>query len=439
MLEGKRNRRLDHLIYVLVCKTIPYFIAKHRRQHFGFEGPDLELKRRQEIEIRARAITADTIEEEVEGCMFTVRSQTDPKCHYIVDLEVYTCDCDGFPLISFCKHLCAVQTLYPEYVDIRPSFSIFSQCIYGDINTNDAMLIAPPPCTTPPPETTILANLANKLQRLAVRAHLQPLASLTPSLRTLDNALDQVLQELTSPPSVLPVAKAKIAPNQNSWPETANVMGVAVKSKRKRIHTDAYSGGERSGKKAKADARAPLKGQGGIRYVSLTFTAPIRVVLIQSNYNLSRANTLASSATVRPTSCSQPHELQFRPLPIPSTTNRIPPVHTHLATTSLQHLTTQTFTIHHPITQQCPPRHDNGPMLASSSSAYISPPTLDSYPSFPPPIHSYPHHIKHSISPYNVPPTYNAPTSTTALDHPPVYPQFSEQNTSYCGEQVYYQ
>ncbi|KZP06510.1 hypothetical protein FIBSPDRAFT_691239, partial [Athelia psychrophila] len=29
MLEGKRNRHINHLIYILVCKTVPYFYEKH--------------------------------------------------------------------------------------------------------------------------------------------------------------------------------------------------------------------------------------------------------------------------------------------------------------------------------------------------------------------------------------------------------------------------
>ncbi|KAJ6616309.1 hypothetical protein B0H10DRAFT_1657326, partial [Mycena sp. CBHHK59/15] len=48
-LEGKRNRCLDHLIHALCNKAIPHFIARHRRQDMGFEGPDLELKHRIEV------------------------------------------------------------------------------------------------------------------------------------------------------------------------------------------------------------------------------------------------------------------------------------------------------------------------------------------------------------------------------------------------------
>ncbi|KAH6912277.1 hypothetical protein BKA70DRAFT_1056611, partial [Coprinopsis sp. MPI-PUGE-AT-0042] len=41
-MEGKRNRRLDHLIYLLIRAVIPHFLHKHRCQEFGMAGPDLE-------------------------------------------------------------------------------------------------------------------------------------------------------------------------------------------------------------------------------------------------------------------------------------------------------------------------------------------------------------------------------------------------------------
>jgi hypothetical protein len=73
--------------------------------------------------------------------------------------------------------------------------------------------------------------------------------------------------------------KERIAPNQKSWPETAERMGVkrapkrkrlpeergiteksigVAKGKRRRIHQDPYAGGERSGKNAKPDALSAM-------------------------------------------------------------------------------------------------------------------------------------------------------------------------------------
>ncbi|KDR65956.1 hypothetical protein GALMADRAFT_45345, partial [Galerina marginata CBS 339.88] len=49
-MQGKRNRRLDHLIHILVEEAIPHFIARHRNQEFRFKGGDLETKARLRIE-----------------------------------------------------------------------------------------------------------------------------------------------------------------------------------------------------------------------------------------------------------------------------------------------------------------------------------------------------------------------------------------------------
>jgi hypothetical protein len=92
ILQGKWNRRLDNLIYTLVHKVVPYFKAKHHRQQFGFEGPNLELQQRKEIEARALTITIDNIAELTKGQLYSVRSQSDLKCTYSVDIDTYTCD-----------------------------------------------------------------------------------------------------------------------------------------------------------------------------------------------------------------------------------------------------------------------------------------------------------------------------------------------------------
>ncbi|KAJ7618887.1 hypothetical protein DFH06DRAFT_909829, partial [Mycena polygramma] len=48
-LLGKRNRRLDHLLYTLMKEVLPYFALKQRRQDIGFEGVDIEVRKRQDI------------------------------------------------------------------------------------------------------------------------------------------------------------------------------------------------------------------------------------------------------------------------------------------------------------------------------------------------------------------------------------------------------
>ncbi|KAJ7171330.1 hypothetical protein C8R46DRAFT_836856, partial [Mycena filopes] len=45
-LHGKRNRRLNHLLSTLLNEVLPYYALKQRRQAIGFEGPDIEVKKR---------------------------------------------------------------------------------------------------------------------------------------------------------------------------------------------------------------------------------------------------------------------------------------------------------------------------------------------------------------------------------------------------------
>jgi hypothetical protein len=104
-LEGKRNRRLDHLIHVLYDVAIPHFIARHRRQEMGFEGPNLELKHRIKVTARAASISKDNIQYDPQTGKYIVRSQVDPEVFYEVDLDAYDCTCLSFPLIRFAKHL----------------------------------------------------------------------------------------------------------------------------------------------------------------------------------------------------------------------------------------------------------------------------------------------------------------------------------------------
>ncbi|KII90474.1 hypothetical protein PLICRDRAFT_71670, partial [Plicaturopsis crispa FD-325 SS-3] len=49
-LHGKRNHRLDHLIHILVNEVVPFYALKQRRQDLGFEGADIEIQKRIDIE-----------------------------------------------------------------------------------------------------------------------------------------------------------------------------------------------------------------------------------------------------------------------------------------------------------------------------------------------------------------------------------------------------
>lgn len=93
--------------------------------------------------------------------------------------------------------------------------------------------------------------MGTKLQELANQFRFHPPTMLLETLHDLDTQLNNVLLYFqTTHHSILP-PKKKIAPNQHLWTETAQVMGVAVKSKWKITHTDLYSRGKRLGEKAK--------------------------------------------------------------------------------------------------------------------------------------------------------------------------------------------
>jgi hypothetical protein len=61
-LQHKRNRRMDHLISILIEHVVPYYLLKQCRQDLGFEGINLEVKKCQDIAKKAAAYTADDVE-----------------------------------------------------------------------------------------------------------------------------------------------------------------------------------------------------------------------------------------------------------------------------------------------------------------------------------------------------------------------------------------
>jgi hypothetical protein len=104
----------------------------------------------------------------------------------------------------------------------------------------------------PQNDSNHFSRIGHKLLNLAARYPSQ-LDPLTPKVLDLEVGLDHARMSLPKP--------AVVAPNQHSWPETMVVMGVKPKTKRKH-QTDPYSGGEKSGKKAKPDARDASNGKG---------------------------------------------------------------------------------------------------------------------------------------------------------------------------------
>jgi len=86
-LQGKQNRRADHLVYILVNEMIPSYQIIQDCYQLEFEGLNLEVKHCMEILARTPEINAENIRGLGAGDRFYVQSVTDPSCEYLVDLN----------------------------------------------------------------------------------------------------------------------------------------------------------------------------------------------------------------------------------------------------------------------------------------------------------------------------------------------------------------
>jgi hypothetical protein len=258
-MQGKHNQHLNHLLHILVDQAMPYLIHHHCQQEFGFEGPDLKVKKHLDIKSCLRSITLLHISQaspEEGNQIFFVQSQSTVGVCYWVGLDTYNCESMSFPVIYFCKHICAVQNHFPEECKPVPRSMLAIHCAdslaadpretdsdsNGDDESNEDERILPSPMT-----------MINKLSKLAIRLQARPPTALPDYLQDFYKHLNCVVDDSSTLINQSSCGKKKVAPNQHSCTETAAMMNVRVKSKRK-AHTDPYAGGEQPGKKAKPDA-----------------------------------------------------------------------------------------------------------------------------------------------------------------------------------------
>jgi hypothetical protein len=261
---------MDHLLYILLCKVIHYYSVKAGREFIGIEGPNLETKKRKAILERSRDITVDNITElEQEGDgppRYLVKSSSIPDHFYEVDILVYHCTCRDFPAIKFCKHISAVQRIFPSSddathagledlaMDIEPLHSPLP------LSLDDLALTASYTGYTPDSRPISTSDRTPNLDCLRVIEKLEILAacmrrngsSIIDGDDELEGLIDRKLTVFQDGRGLLPTAK-RLSPHLNSWPETQAVMMPAQKTRKKRIG-DGYGAGEQSGKKAKKDA-----------------------------------------------------------------------------------------------------------------------------------------------------------------------------------------
>jgi hypothetical protein len=198
--QGKRGRRVDNLIHTLINVAIPHYIAGHRTQEFGFQGPDLEVRERVKIKSKAELIPPEDIKEIEAGNIFEVRSQSDRTRYYTVNIDENTCSpCPSFPKILFCKHICAVQNNYPDVAEhhfFRPEPEATSSSRSSpappvvdsaDASTSSAPTSALYVCQ----DRLLLDFILHKLQHLQ-QSKVVPSAALTESLHTLNTSLSRL-------------------------------------------------------------------------------------------------------------------------------------------------------------------------------------------------------------------------------------------------------
>jgi len=161
----------------------------------------------------AKDISPDSILQ-FDHIQFHIASQSHPGKYYMIDLHQLTCDCADFLRIWFCKHIAAIYTHFPHL----PPKGINASVLTKDITSSFQ-----PECT--PSQEDNLQSLTQDIAALS-----QTLASKSSSSAIL-KAARLAKYTLTAAISSIEGLNALpeknfIAPNQKSWMETAERMGV---------------------------------------------------------------------------------------------------------------------------------------------------------------------------------------------------------------------
>ncbi|KAJ7712893.1 hypothetical protein B0H16DRAFT_1479067 [Mycena metata] len=213
----------------LLEDVLPYHALKQRRQEFGFEGLDIEAKKRIDVIERSKIyVNTDIYKSPKSSLSFLQRAI----------------------LPSSMKLISRFQTLFDEpgaYADesSRPPLQVPGLL---------SLQTGPPQVqhhSQPSQKTAkkIVTALAEKLEILAAQLRHPWRQNNFPDLCPLKQALDNILAA-TDQSSVLPTSQ-QLPPNQSTaWSKTKNNMMPAIKTKRQKAGDPVYGGGESSGSKA---------------------------------------------------------------------------------------------------------------------------------------------------------------------------------------------
>jgi len=226
-------------------------LVKAGREFIGIEGPNLEAKKRKAILERGLSIPADNITELEQGGdgppRYLVKSSSMPGRFYEVDVLVYSCTCRDFPAIKFCKHISAVQRVFPFSDDATHGGLEDLATDIEPLGASLSLSLEDLALTSTSSTSGSIAPLASfdhtrSLDRLRIIEKLETLAacmrhngsSVIEGDEELEGLIDKKLTLFQNGHGLLPTAK-RLAPRLNSWPETQAIMMPTQKTRKKRI------------------------------------------------------------------------------------------------------------------------------------------------------------------------------------------------------------
>ncbi|KAJ7198246.1 hypothetical protein GGX14DRAFT_573488 [Mycena pura] len=258
-LHGKRNLHADHLINMLVNDVLPHYALKQHRQDVGFEGPDIYAKKQQAIIDRSKVYIKEDIKH-LKDAQYLIPSKSDPSKTYKVNIDTYTCTCLDYPLIFYCKHICAVQTFFdaaiPDSAPTTPNVPDPSTLpsLPSDVEPSLPSLLSPSNAEPVSLKHNDFTTIAERTERLAARLRRPCLKeSDLPSLAEFSDVLDTMLVEMDND-AVLPSSQ-RIEPNlgRGSWRRDREAIMPGIKTKKRQA---VGSGGKEAKKQKAADTTA---------------------------------------------------------------------------------------------------------------------------------------------------------------------------------------
>ena len=204
---------------------VPYYQNQHECQIIGLEDPDLAGQWQQQLLSSARDTLPDSIQQ-FDDITFHVASESWPGSYYEIDLGRRTCNCPDFPRAQYCKHLAGISMHFPHLCTQKPF--------------KDPVLLREPntPKCVHNSKVSWTSNLQEGLQKLMEEIELlsqqlndkikrlteEPEPAISEAICSVKHTLTAALAS-TQGTQALP-NRENIPPNQKTWPETAERMGV---------------------------------------------------------------------------------------------------------------------------------------------------------------------------------------------------------------------